>query len=54
MVLMFCVAFILMLILCSCKVNEDSEEITTVNYNVEIVEKLFQIPVEYEVVLGRL
>ena len=54
MVLMFCVAFILMLILCSCKVNEDSEEITTVNYNVEIVEKLFQIPVEYEVVLGML
>ena len=28
MVLMFCVAFILMLILCSCKANEDSEEIT--------------------------
>ena len=38
MVLMFCVAFILMLILCSCKVNEDSEEIITVNYNIEIVD----------------
>ena len=51
MVLMFCIAFILMLILCSCKANDDPEEIITVNYNVAIVESIFQIPVEIMICL---
>ena len=48
-ILIFCIAFIMMLSMCSCKANEDPEEIITVNYRVEVVEKLVQIPVEYEV-----
>ncbi len=44
----FFLLLILLLTLCSCKNDNNPEEIITVNYNAKIEERLFLIPFEYQ------